>query len=103
MLTAKWVEGMSNDIDEGGFTLCEPKLLDCGRRYTCERIHFKGSRNGLATLDLSSKLNAEGDCPHYVPRPIIADQKYLFGSGKRRRHNAHAPAPIPSPLRFGKD
>jgi hypothetical protein len=81
-----------DDIDEGGFALCNPKRADCGRGLTCERIHYKGDRTGLHTLDLSCNLDGQGLCPYYLPRAAIADQKYLFGAGKAKRHNAHAPA-----------
>ena len=77
-----------DDIDEGGFTLCQPKHADCGRRLTCERLHYKGNREGLVTLDLSCNLDPEGNCPFYVPRPIIADEKHIF-RGRHRRHNSH--------------
>jgi hypothetical protein len=92
-----------SDLDEGGFTLCAPKVADCGRKMTCERIHYKESREGLITLDLSCNLDSKGSCPYYIARAAIADQRYIFGAGSKRRHNAHAKKAIPHHLRNPPD
>lgn len=93
------------DIDEAGFTLCNPVESDCGRKLTCDRIHFRGDRTGLIVLDLSCNLLPSGDCPFYIPRQAIADERHIF-RGKQRRHNKHVRGPdlmVSRHIRNGRD